>query len=64
MPNAKIYSDCSSELLVDIIADLESALYGEINNNINGLFTFSYRHWEGHFMHWPLATPQNLSLKA
>ncbi len=46
MPNAKIYSDCSSELLVDTIADLESALYGGINNNINGLFTFSYRHWK------------------
>ncbi len=61
MPNAKIYSDCSSEpLLVDIIADLDSTRCG----GINGLFTFSNRHWEGHFMHWPLATPQNLSLKA
>jgi hypothetical protein len=60
MPNAKIYSEYSSEPLVDIIADLDSARYG----GINGLFTFSYQHWEGHFMHWPLATPQNLSLKA
>jgi hypothetical protein len=39
MPNAKIYSEYSSEPLVDIIADLDSARYGRIN----GLFTFSYR---------------------
>jgi hypothetical protein len=60
MPNAKIYSECSSEPLVNIIADLDSARYG----GINGLFTFLYPLQEGHFMHWPLVTPQNLSLKA